>query len=231
MGLHQGQRLEQLVEGAEAAGQHDEALGVLHEHRLAGEEVAEVDADVDPLVEPGLEGQLDAEPDADAAGLAGALVGRLHRARAAAGDDREAGLDQRAGRPARPAAYVGCVGRGARRAEDARSPGPSSASAPKPSTNSAWIRSTRHGSVCTQSWGRGSRAAAGRWCWLVDLVAALEDRALELVVMRVIAVASEPGPQLPLAALDVLDRHVLLLLVGEHRVAGAEVDRRDAEAR
>ena len=31
--------------------------------------------------------------------------------------------------------------------------GPSSASRPKPSTNSAWIRSTRHGSVCTQSDG------------------------------------------------------------------------------
>ena len=29
--------------------------------------------------------------------------------------------------------------------------GPSSASVPKPSTNSDWIRSTRHGSVCTQS--------------------------------------------------------------------------------
>ena len=63
-GLRQGQRLEHLVEGAEAAGEHDEALGVLHEHRLAGEEVAEVDAEVDPLVEAGLEGQLDAEADA-----------------------------------------------------------------------------------------------------------------------------------------------------------------------
>ncbi len=31
--------------------------------------------------------------------------------------------------------------------------GPSSARAPKPSTNSAWIRITRHGSVCTQSDG------------------------------------------------------------------------------
>ena len=29
----------------------------------------------------------------------------------------------------------------------------SSASRPKPSTNSDWIRSTRHGSVCTQSDG------------------------------------------------------------------------------
>ncbi len=28
---------------------------------------------------------------------------------------------------------------------------PSSASRPNPSTNSAWMRITRHGSVCTQS--------------------------------------------------------------------------------
>ena len=36
-----------------------------------------------------------------------------------------------------------------------------SASAPKPSTNSAWIRSTRHGSVCTQS--LGPRESSSRW--------------------------------------------------------------------
>ena len=70
-GLHQGERLEQLVEGAEAAGEDDERLGVLHEHRLAREEVAEVDADVDPLVHALLERQLDAEPDRRAARLAG----------------------------------------------------------------------------------------------------------------------------------------------------------------
>ena len=39
--------------------------------------------------------------------------------------------------------------------------GPSSASAPKPSTNSAWIRITRHGSVCTQS--DGPRESSSRW--------------------------------------------------------------------
>ena len=39
--------------------------------------------------------------------------------------------------------------------------GPSSASAPKPSTNSAWIRSTRHGSACTQS--EGPRESSSRW--------------------------------------------------------------------
>ena len=67
--LHQGQRLEQLVERAEAARQHHEALGVLHEHRLAREEVPEVDAEVDVVVHALLERQLDAEPDGQPAGL------------------------------------------------------------------------------------------------------------------------------------------------------------------
>ena len=49
-------------------------------------------------------------------------------------------------------AYAGSSG--AVRAEpNTEIAGPSSASAPKPSTNSLWIRSTRHGSVCTQSVG------------------------------------------------------------------------------
>ena len=38
--------------------------------------------------------------------------------------------------------------------------GPSSASRPNPSTNSAWIRITRHGSVCTQS--EGPRRSSSR---------------------------------------------------------------------
>src|SRR5690349_7004805 len=42
-GLHQRDRLEQLVERAEAAGQHDERLRVLDKHRLAHEEVPEID--------------------------------------------------------------------------------------------------------------------------------------------------------------------------------------------
>ena len=70
-GLHQGERLEQLVQRPETAGQADERLGVLHEHRLAREEVPEVDPQIHPLVEPLLERQLDAEPDRVAARLAG----------------------------------------------------------------------------------------------------------------------------------------------------------------
>ena len=41
--LQQREQLERLVEGAEAAGQEHERVGLLHERQLAGEEVAEVD--------------------------------------------------------------------------------------------------------------------------------------------------------------------------------------------
>ena len=43
--------------------------------------------------------------------------------------------------------------------------GPSSASRPNPSTNSAWIRSTRQGSVCTQS--AAPRRSSSRWSVVV----------------------------------------------------------------
>ena len=43
VGLDQGQALEQLVEGAEAAGEDDEGARVADEHQLAGEEVVEVE--------------------------------------------------------------------------------------------------------------------------------------------------------------------------------------------
>ena len=66
--------------------------------------------DVDPVVEALLERQLDAEPDREPAGLGRALVGRLHHARAAAGDHRVAGPGQRARRAARPARTRGCRG-------------------------------------------------------------------------------------------------------------------------
>src|SRR5262245_37369241 len=42
---------------------------------------------------------------------------------------------------------------------------PISASRPNPSTNSAWIRSTRHGSMCTQS--LGPRRSSRRWSVVV----------------------------------------------------------------
>ena len=95
-GLDQGQRLEQLVERAEATRQDDEAVGVLHEHHLAGEEVAELDPEVDVRVHALLVRQLDVAADGQAARLVTAAVGGLHRARSAAGDDRVARLGQAA---------------------------------------------------------------------------------------------------------------------------------------
>jgi hypothetical protein len=89
-GLHQRQRLEQLVEGAEAAGEDDEGLGVLDEHRLAHEEVMEELGDVDVRVGPMLARQLDGQPDRYAVRLLGAAIGRFHDARASTGDDGEA---------------------------------------------------------------------------------------------------------------------------------------------
>src|SRR5690606_6150973 len=118
LGLDEGEGLEQLVQGAEAAGQHDEALGVLDEHQLADEEVAEVQADVDVGVQPLLEGELDAEADRDAVRLQGALVGRLHGPGATPGDHREARLDQAAAQLDAGLVLPGVLG-GARRAEDA----------------------------------------------------------------------------------------------------------------
>src|SRR4029077_20987521 len=86
----QGQRLEELVERAEAAGEDAEGLRVLHEHRLAHEEVAELYYERDVLVEPLLEGQLDVAPDRYAPAIARPAVRRLHDPWAAAGDDRVA---------------------------------------------------------------------------------------------------------------------------------------------
>src|SRR5450759_2297636 len=94
-GLHQRHGLEELVQGAEASGQDDEPLGVLHEHGLAGEEVPEVDPKVDIAVQALLERQLDAEPDRRAASLEGTPVGGLHGAGATTGDDGVARLHQR----------------------------------------------------------------------------------------------------------------------------------------
>src|SRR5205823_4488019 len=93
-GLDQGEGLEHLVEGAEAAGEEDEAFGVLHEHGLAAEKVTEVEGDVDVRVGALLFGQLDVAADGQAVGLVGAAVGGLHDAGSAAGDDGEAGLGQ-----------------------------------------------------------------------------------------------------------------------------------------
>ena len=93
-GLDQGQRLEQLVGRAEAAREDAEALGRLHEHRLAGVEVVEDQAEVDVRVHRLLARQLDAEADREPAALAAAEIRRFHQARPAAGDDGPARLGE-----------------------------------------------------------------------------------------------------------------------------------------
>ena len=118
-GLDQAERLEQLVERAEAAGEDDEAAGVADEHHLAREEVVELEAQLTYWFRPCSNGSSIPEPDRLRAGVAGAEVGRLHRARAAAGDHRHAGLaDIRA--VSRHERVLGAVARRARRAEERR---------------------------------------------------------------------------------------------------------------
>ena len=93
--------LEQLVERAVAAGADDERARVAHEHHLAGEEVLEVQRDVEVGVRLLLVRELDVAADRQRPGFARASVGRLHQARAAAGDDREAGVAERGAERAR----------------------------------------------------------------------------------------------------------------------------------
>ena len=116
-GLCEGQRLEELIEGAQAAGEDDESTRVLDEHVLAHEEVAELHAEVDVLVQLLLAGELDVAADRQAACLMAAAVDRLHHPGATAGDDREA--TAREGCPKVAAGLVdGLVRFRARRAED-----------------------------------------------------------------------------------------------------------------
>jgi len=60
--LRQGQRLEELVERAQAAWEDHESPRVLDEHVLAHEEVAELDAEVDVCIQLLLARQLDLQP-------------------------------------------------------------------------------------------------------------------------------------------------------------------------
>src|SRR5690606_871869 len=85
-GLDERERFEELVERAESARQDDESAGVLDEHRLADEEVAELDAQVHVVVEAGLERQLDAQTHGHAVRLLRTAVAGLHDARPAPGD-------------------------------------------------------------------------------------------------------------------------------------------------
>jgi hypothetical protein len=96
-GLHQRERLEELVQGAEAARQHDVGGGELREHHLAREEVLEAQADVLVAARGLLARQVDVQAHRHAAPGEGALVRRFHEARAAAGEHGEARVGEQAG--------------------------------------------------------------------------------------------------------------------------------------
>ena len=115
-GLDQRQRLEQLVHGAVAPREDDEPRGIFHEHRLADEEIAEVDGALDVGVEPLLERQLDIAADRQAVALLAAAIRRFHDPGPAPGNDREALLGEQP-RGFHGMLVVGIVRRGTRRPE------------------------------------------------------------------------------------------------------------------
>jgi len=118
--LREREGLEQLVEGAEAAGEDHEAARVAHEHDLAGEEVVELERYVAVGVAALLERQLDVEPDRAGTGVPRPAVGRLHDSGPAAGDDREPALTDEAGGLAREGVLGVVRGRPGRAEEGCR---------------------------------------------------------------------------------------------------------------
>ena len=116
-GLDEGERLEEFVERAEAAGEDDESARVLHEHDLAHEEVAEGEFDALVRVWLLLKRERDVQAHGSAARLDATLVGGFHDARAAPGDDRKLLRRQHAATVDRPL-VLGFRRRGAGRAED-----------------------------------------------------------------------------------------------------------------
>ena len=92
--LDERERLEELVHRPEPPGEDDEGTRVLHEHRLADEEVPEVDRVVEIWVAFLLEGKLDVAPDRGDAGRLSAAIRSFHHARATARDDGETRLPQ-----------------------------------------------------------------------------------------------------------------------------------------
>jgi hypothetical protein len=117
-GLDQGEDLEGLVVGAEAAGEQADRVALLHEDELAREEVLEADL-LRVAVEDGaghlLERQADQRPEGRLA--ARALDAGAHHARGAAGDRHPAALRHRCGEVAgEPAPRV--IPRRPRGAED-----------------------------------------------------------------------------------------------------------------
>ena len=94
-GLGQRERLEELIEGAEAAGEDDETTRVLDEHVLADEEIAELDAQVDVPVHRLLVRQLDVASNGQTTCFVATAVDGLHDSGAAARDYRKAAVCER----------------------------------------------------------------------------------------------------------------------------------------
>ena len=169
-GLLERERLEQLVERAEAAGEDDESVRVADEHDLAREEVVERQAR-GPGTSLGAcsKGSSMFRPTERAAGVARAAVGGLHDPGPAAGDDREARRQPSRAARLRPG-VVGWRGR-ARRAEERDRRAHARRSASKPHASSPPMRSTRSASVRVDDRARSAPssssscgARSGR-CW------------------------------------------------------------------
>ncbi len=87
--LNERNSLEELVESSESTRKNDERHRILDEHRLADEEVTEVDKCIDVRIRALLERQLDVASDRSASTDLRTLVPCLHDPGTCAGDDRE----------------------------------------------------------------------------------------------------------------------------------------------
>ena len=94
LGLREDERFGEFIDGAHAAGHDDVSERILHEHKLAQEEVAVIAADLYVLIAFLLVRELDVQADGRTSGFRSSLVARFHEAGAAAGDDAIAGFDQ-----------------------------------------------------------------------------------------------------------------------------------------
>jgi hypothetical protein len=90
--LHQRQRLEQLVEGAEAAGEGDQRAGAQQKVELPQGEVAKPQRQSRRAVAVGplRDRQVDVHADRESSGFEGAAIGSLHDSGSAAGHERRA---------------------------------------------------------------------------------------------------------------------------------------------
>src|SRR5437660_5386029 len=87
--LDQGESFEQLIGGPESSREDDESFRILDEHRLAHEEVAEVDPELYPSIQLLLEGKLDIAANGKAAAFRAPAVRGFHDPRPSSGDDGE----------------------------------------------------------------------------------------------------------------------------------------------